>query len=290
MEINNLEKTLNNKRLFTNITFNVNPGEIIGIIGRNGIGKTTLFRTIMGLFTPDSGSVIINGKSLASHPELKAQLFLLPDELKAWDGYKIKTIKQFYAKNYPQFSHDKFDSLLKTFNLPANVKLGTYSKGMSALFGIIIALSVGSQYLMLDEPMEGLDIIVQKKIMSALMTEVSDRQLGIIISSHRLEELAPIADYVHLIKNQTIEKTYHLESLRSDTTKVQIAFKDGIIPEFIREQGDILTKQGQVFTILFAHKTDALHKNLLECEPLFMDELPVTLTDLFNYHLKDEED
>lgn len=290
MQITNLQKKINDRLLFTDITFNVNPGEIVGVIGRNGIGKTTLFRTIMGLFSPDNGEVRINGQSLAQHPQLKAQLFLLPDELKAWDGFKIKTIKTFYAKNYPQFNHDKFDDLLQAFNLPANVKLGTYSKGMSALFGIIIALSVGSQYLMLDEPMEGLDIIVQKKIMSALMTEVSDRQLGIIISSHRLEELAPIADYVHLIKNQTIEKTYHLESLRSETTKVQIAFKDGIIPDFIREHGDILTKQGQVFTILFMTKTAGLHKQLLECEPLFMDELPVTLTDLFNYHLKDEED
>lgn len=244
----------------------------------------------MGLYTPDQGEVLIHGKSLAQHPELKEQLFLLPDEFKAWEGYKLKTIQKFYSKNYTHFNDEKFTDLMLAFNLPINAKLGTYSKGMSALFGIILSLSIGAQYLLLDEPMEGLDIIVQKKIMSALMAEVSDRQLGIVLSSHRLDDLAPIADYVHLIKNKKIEKTYHLESLRSEATKIQIAFKDGIIPDFVREQGDIINKQGQVFTILFMQKYTDLHKNLLEIEPLFMDQLPVTLTDLFNFHLKDEED
>ncbi|ANZ96316.1 MAG: ATP-binding cassette domain-containing protein [Brochothrix thermosphacta] len=290
MQINHLSKQLNNRELFSDMTFNVNPGEIIGIVGRNGIGKTSLFRTIMGLYTPDQGEVLIHGKSLAQHPELKEQLFLLPDEFKAWEGYKLKTIQKFYSKNYTHFNDEKFTDLMLAFNLPINAKLGTYSKGMSALFGIILSLSIGAQYLLLDEPMEGLDIIVQKKIMSALMAEVSDRQLGIVLSSHRLDDLAPIADYVHLIKNKKIEKTYHLESLRSEATKIQIAFKDGIIPDFVREQGDIINKQGQVFTILFMQKYTDLHKNLLEIEPLFMDQLPVTLTDLFNFHLKDEED
>ncbi|HCZ39094.1 MAG TPA: ABC transporter ATP-binding protein, partial [Brochothrix thermosphacta] len=229
MQINHLSKQLNNRELFSDITFNVNPGEIIGIVGRNGIGKTSLFRTIMGLYTPDQGEVLIHGKSLAQHPELKEQLFLLPDEFKAWEGYKLKTIQKFYSKNYTHFNDEKFTDLMLAFNLPINAKLGTYSKGMSALFGIILSLSIGAQYLLLDEPMEGLDIIVQKKIMSALMAEVSDRQLGIVLSSHRLDDLAPIADYVHLIKNKKIEKTYHLESLRSEATKIQIAFKDGII-------------------------------------------------------------
>lgn len=290
MQINHLSKQLNNRELFSDLTFNVNPGEIVGIVGRNGIGKTSLFRTIMGLYTPDQGEVLIHGKSLTQHPELKEQLFLLPDEFKAWEGYKLKTIQKFYSKNYTHFNDEKFTDLMLAFNLPINAKLGTYSKGMSALFGIILSLSIGAQYLLLDEPMEGLDIIVQKKIMSALMAEVSDRQLGIVLSSHRLDDLAPIADYVHLIKNKKIEKTYHLESLRSEATKIQIAFKDGIIPDFVREQGDIINKQGQVFTILFMQKYTDLHKNLLEIEPLFMDQLPVTLTDLFNFHLKDEED
>ena len=290
MQINHLSKQLNNREIFSDMTFNVNPGEIIGIVGRNGIGKTSLFRTIMGLYTPDQGEVLIHGKSLAQHPELKEHLFLLPDEFKTWEGYKLKTIQKFYSKNYTHFNDEKFTDLMLAFNLPINAKLGTYSKGMSALFGIILSLSIGAQYLLLDEPMEGLDIIVQKKIMSALMSEVSDRQLGVVLSSHRLDDLAPIADYVHLIKNKKIEKTYHLESLRSEATKIQIAFKDGIIPDFVREQGDIINKQGQVFTILFMQKYIDLHKNLLEIEPLFMDQLPVTLTDLFNFHLKDEED
>lgn len=240
------------------ITFEVKPGEIIGIVGRNGVGKTTLFRTIMGFYIPDAGDVYLD-EPLSKNPQLKQKLFMLQDNLNCWDGYKIPTIKKFYQKTYPLFDGDKFDNLMKQVNLAKDVKFQNYSKGMKGLFGLVLALSIGAEFILLDEPMEGLDIIAQKKIMGILLEEVEKRKLGIIISSHRLADLDPIADYIHILQDNHIEESYHLESLREQAVKIQIAFENKKIPHFLLENGKVINKYGRVYTILFRDMNTELY-------------------------------
>ncbi|EFI84111.1 ATP-binding cassette domain-containing protein [Listeria grayi] len=290
MEIKNISKTINGKLLLDNISLTINPGEIVGLVGRNGVGKTTLFRTVMGYYTPDSGTVEIDNQPLLANPRLKAKIFMLQDQLHAWDGYKVKTIKKFYQKTYPNFNGAKFDVLLRQVKLNPQHKLGTYSKGMSGLFGLILALSIGAEYLLLDEPMEGLDIIAQKKIMQILLEEVDKNQLGIIISSHRLQELEPIADYIHILKDNSIAKTYHLETMREQAVKLQIAFKEKKLPALLLEHGTVIQQFGRVYTLLIPELTPELRTQFQALDPIFMDELAVTLEDLFLYHLGDEEE
>lgn len=171
MKVDSLSKKIDGKLLLDKITFEVKPGEIIGIVGRNGVGKTTLFRTIMGFYIPDAGDVYLD-EPLSKNHQLKQKLFMLQDNLNCWDGYKIPTIKKFYQKTYPLFDGDKFDNLMKQVNLAKDVKFQNYSKGMKGLFGLVLALSIGAEFILLDEPMEGLDIIAQKKIMGILLEEV----------------------------------------------------------------------------------------------------------------------
>ncbi|MBC1982015.1 ATP-binding cassette domain-containing protein [Listeria welshimeri] len=285
MKVDSLSKTIDGKLLLDKITFEVKPGEIIGIVGRNGVGKTTLFRTMMGFYIPDEGEVYID-KPLSKNPELKQKIFMLQDNLNCWDGYKIPTIKKFYQKTYPLFEADKFDDLMNKVDLPTNEKLLKYSKGMKGLFGLILALSVGADYILLDEPMEGLDIISQKSITGILLREVEQRKLGIIISSHRLKDLEPIADYIHILQDNHIEETYHLESLREQAVKIQIAFENKKIPAILLENGKVINKYGRVYTILFRDMNPTLYAAIKQEKPIFMDELAVTLEDLFFYHLE----
>lgn len=171
-------------------------------------------------------------------------------------------------------------------DLPTNEKLLKYSKGMKGLFGLILALSVGADYILLDEPMEGLDIISQKSITGILLREVEQRKLGIIISSHRLKDLEPIADYIHILQDNHIEETYHLESLREQAVKIQIAFENKKIPAILLENGKVINKYGRVYTILFRNMNPTLYAAIKQEKPIFMDELAVTLEDLFIYHLE----
>ncbi|HAA8021078.1 TPA_asm: ABC transporter ATP-binding protein [Listeria monocytogenes] len=237
MKVDSLSKKIDGELLLDKITFEVKPGEIIGIVGRNGVGKTTLFRTIMGFYIPDEGDVYLD-EALSKNPQLKQKLFMLQDSLNCWDGYKIPTIKKFYQKTYPLFDGAKFDNLLNQVNLATDVKFQNYSKGMKGLFGLVLALSIG-------------------------------------------------ADYIHILQDNHIEESYHLESLREQAVKIQIAFENKKIPPFLLENGKVINKYGRVYTILFRDMNTELYAAIKKEKPIFMDELAVTLEDLFIYHLEE---
>ncbi|MBC1379578.1 ABC transporter ATP-binding protein [Listeria innocua] len=287
MRVDSLSKKIDGKLLLDKITFEVNPGEIVGIVGRNGIGKTTLFRTMMGFYIPDEGEVYLD-EPISKHPELKQKIFMLQDNLGCWDGYKIPTIKKFYQKTYPLFDGAKFDLLMNQVNLATDVKFQTYSKGMKALFGLVLSLCIGADFILLDEPMEGIDVIAQKKITGILLEEVERRKLGIVISSHRLNDLEPIADYIHILQGNRIEESYHLETLREQAVKIQIAFENKKLPTILLENGKVINKYGRVYTILFRDMNTELYAAIKREKPIFMDELAVTLEDLFVYHLEEQ--
>ncbi|HHQ0973670.1 TPA: ATP-binding cassette domain-containing protein, partial [Listeria innocua] len=282
MRVDSLSKKIDGKLLLDKITFEVNPGEIVGIVGRNGIGKTTLFRTMMGFYIPDEGDVYLD-EPISKNPELKQKIFMLQDNLGCWDGYKIPTIKKFYQKTYPLFDGAKFDLLMNQVNLATDVKFQTYSKGMKALFGLVLSLCIGADFILLDEPMEGIDVIAQKKITGILLEEVERRKLGIVISSHRLNDLEPIADYIHILQGNRIEESYHLETLREQAVKIQIAFENKKLPTILLENGKVINKYGRVYTILFRDMNTELYAAIKREKPIFMDELAVTLEDLFVY-------
>ncbi|HBM3808841.1 TPA: ABC transporter ATP-binding protein [Listeria innocua] len=287
MRVDSLSKKIDEKLLLDKITFEVNPGEIVGIVGRNGIGKTTLFRTMMGFYIPDEGDVYLD-EPISKNPELKQKIFMLQDNLGCWDGYKIPTIKKFYQKTYPLFDGAKFDLLMNQVNLATDVKFQTYSKGMKALFGLVLSLCIGADFILLDEPMEGIDVIAQKKITGILLEEVERRKLGIVISSHRLNDLEPIADYIHILQGNRIEESYHLETLREQAVKIQIAFENKKLPTILLENGKVINKYGRVYTILFRDMNTELYAAIKREKPIFMDELAVTLEDLFVYHLEEQ--
>ncbi|EMX5414580.1 ABC transporter ATP-binding protein [Listeria innocua] len=287
MRVDSLSKKIDGKLLLDKITFEVNPGEIVGIVGRNGIGKTTLFRTMMGFYIPDEGDVYLD-EPISKNPELKQKIFMLQDNLGCWDGYKIPTIKKFYQKTYPLFDGAKFDLLMNQVNLATDVKFQTYSKGMKALFGLVLSLCIGADFILLDEPMEGIDVIAQKKITGILLEEVERRKLGIVISSHRLNDLEPIADYIHILQGNRIEESYHLETLREQAVKIQIAFENKKLPTILLDNGKVINKYGRVYTILFRDMNTELYAAIKREKPIFMDELAVTLEDLFVYHLEEQ--
>ncbi|ECJ9370834.1 ABC transporter ATP-binding protein [Listeria innocua] len=287
MRVDSLSKKIDGKLLLDKITFEVNPGEIVGIVGRNGIGKTTLFRTMMGFYIPDEGDVYLD-EPISKNPELKQKIFMLQDNLGCWDGYKIPIIKKFYQKTYPLFDGAKFDLLMNQVNLATDVKFQTYSKGMKALFGLVLSLCIGADFILLDEPMEGIDVIAQKKITGILLEEVERRKLGIVISSHRLNDLEPIADYIHILQGNRIEESYHLETLREQAVKIQIAFENKKLPTILLENGKVINKYGRVYTILFRDMNTELYAAIKREKPIFMDELAVTLEDLFVYHLEEQ--
>ncbi|MEG0732896.1 MAG: ABC transporter ATP-binding protein [Vagococcus sp.] len=290
MKVNHIEKSIDGKLILEDITFELNKGEILGIIGRNGVGKTTLFRTLMNHYTKDKGTIEIDGKDIETNRELYEHLFYLDIQNSPIAKMTPVAIGKYYQKIYSTFDSEKYDKLIATNNLPKNKNYHQFSKGMQGLFNIILAISSNASYLILDEPFDGLDVIVKKQVLKLLLNEISLSDKAVLVSSHNLTELETLLDRALILKDGTIVNEYHLEEAKASMKKIQMVFKDKKVPRIIKENAEILTVQGRVMIGLFKEITPEMQQEIDQLNPVLFDEIPITLEDLFSSNLTDEAD
>lgn len=290
MKVNNLQKTIDGQAILEEINFSLNPQEIVGLVGRNGSGKTTLFRTLAGHYLLDDGEVTIAGMDLAKAVEQKTQLFYIDELDNFLKYYSLKKINEFYRLAYPKFDQDRYLALLKENEFHQRMSYRRLSKGMQGLYQMILAISSEANYLLLDEPFDGLDVIVRKKVIALLLDHLATHEnCSIMIASHNLVELEGIIDRVLLLKGKSIVKDYSLEQMREHARKLQLVFRRKGVPAFVKEQAKLLSIQGRVVTVIFEEYTPELASQLKALEPVVMEELPLSLEDLFEANLRQEK-
>lgn len=290
MKVNNLQKTIDGQAILEEINFSLNPQEIVGLVGRNGSGKTTLFRTLAGHYLLDGGEVTIAGMDLAKAVEQKTQLFYIDELDNFLKYYSLKKINEFYRLAYPKFDQDRYLALLKENEFHQRMSYRRLSKGMQGLYQMILAISSEANYLLLDEPFDGLDVIVRKKVIALLLDHLATHEnCSIMIASHNLAELEGIIDRVLLLKGKSIVKDYSLEQMREHARKLQLVFRRKGVPAFVKEQAKLLSIQGRVVTVIFEEYTSELADQLKALEPVVMEELPLSLEDLFEANLRQEK-
>lgn len=288
MKVNNLNKSFEQKEVLQNINFELTIGEIVGLVGRNGSGKTTLFRTLSSHYLADTGEVWIQGENILEQPNHKTELFFIDEKENFFNPYSLKKIAAFYQLSYPNFDMDLFTQLIHAYQLPLNRNYQRLSKGMQKLFLLILAMSSKATYILLDEPFDGLDVLVKKQMIELLLDAVGNQPISILISSHQLNELEAIIDRVMLLSQHTITKDYQLENLRKNARKLQLVFKGKEIPELVKQHSKAINIQGRVIVALFENYNDELANRLKALEPLVMEELPIQLSDVFEANLKNE--
>lgn len=290
MKVNNLQKMIDGQVILEEINFSLNPQEIVGLVGRNGSGKTTLFRTLAGHYLLDGGEVTIAGMDLAKAVEQKTQLFYIDELDNFLKYYSLKKINEFYRLAYPKFDQDRYLALLKENEFHQRMTYRRLSKGMQGLYQMILAISSEANYLLLDEPFDGLDVIVRKKVIALLLDHLATHEnCSIMIASHNLVELEGIIDRVLLLKGKSIVKDYSLEQMREHARKLQLVFRRKGVPAFVKEQAKLLSIQGRVVTVIFEEYTPELADQLKALEPVVMEELPLSLEDLFEANLRQEK-
>ncbi|MEH7226271.1 ABC transporter ATP-binding protein [Bacillus sp. JJ1566] len=281
--VHNLSKTIEGEKVLNNISFSIGEGSIVGLVGRNGVGKTTLLRSLVGILDADQGEVVFQDKNIVIHPEVKGEMVFVPDSNSTFNGYSIKELVNLYEAIYVNFDKAYFYQLLQRFKLPEKRKIRTFSRGMKALLFIILAISTRAKLIILDEPTNGLDAIVKRKILQFLLEEVSESRISLLISSHHLDELEKIADTIIMLKDGEVESIVTMEDARLHYKKIQIVFKENGMPIEMDQLPNIevLSQIGRVYTLLIKGNIEETVSRLKEQQPVLLEELPFVLEDMF---------
>lgn len=288
IEIKKVCKTFDRYRAVDEVDLHIGRGSIFGLIGSNGAGKTTLIKLLAGVYLQDSGKVLVDGEPVYENVSLKEMIFYIPDQPYFLSQYTTNQMAKFYKSLYPTWSDERYQTLVGSFELNPNKKIQTFSKGWQRQIAFILALSAKPEILILDEPLDGLDPVVRKKVKNLLIQDVADREMTILISSHNLKEIEDLCDHIGIIHKGKLLIEKELDELKSDVHKVQIAYKNGM-PEHLLESLNVLhyEKRGSVFLLILKGKVEAIEEQIRATNPVLLDLLPLTLEEIFIYEMGD---
>jgi ABC-2 type transport system ATP-binding protein len=204
IEVKNLKKKLHNFSL-DRLNFSLNEGCITGFIGVNGSGKTTTIKTLLGLYPKDEGAISFFGRDIERNEyAIKNRLGVVLDEGYFYEEMTLREMKSIIAPAYSNWDESKFSNYLRQFDLNANQKISTLSKGMRMKFSIAIALSHHADLLIMDEPTSGLDPLIRDELMEILLDFVKDEGKSVFFSTHITSDLDKVADMLLLINKGKI--------------------------------------------------------------------------------------
>ena len=212
LECKNLCKSYDEKQVLKDVNLKIPKGKIIGLLGKNGMGKTTLIKLINDLLTPTSGEVLINGKKPGV--ESKKIISYLPEKTYIDREMKVKDAIKYFEEFYDNFDSEKAKKLLKDLDLDVNSKIGKMSKGMQEKLQLILVMSRNAELYILDEPLGGVDPATRDYILDTILSNFSEGA-SVIISTHLIADIERILDEVIFMDKGEIKVTSSADELRN---------------------------------------------------------------------------
>lgn len=289
IEIRELVKTFDGFAALNGASLTVPQGAIYGLVGPNGAGKSTLLRHLTGVYRQDSGTVSVDGADVWENVAVKQRIASIPDDWHYFMQSSIRDMMKFYRGFYPQFNMERYEKLRGVFSLDEKQLIRRLSKGMQKQAAFWIAMCCMPDYLILDEPVDGLDPVMRRQVWSLIMQDVAERGTTVLVSSHNLRELEDVCDHVGIMKGGRMLLEKGLDELQDELVKVQLAFADGgALPDGL----DILhsSSMGRLQQLVLRGNADEIRERLAAANPLFVDTVPLTLEEIFIYELGGADD
>lgn len=287
IEVKNVSKKFDHIRVLEDVHMSIQKGSIYGLIGSNGAGKTTLIKLLAGIYQQDQGDIAIDDEPIFENAILKEKIFYIPDHPYFLPHYTTKQMANFYKSIYPSWSEERFRQLVGAFELDVSKNIQTFSKGWQRQAAFVLAFSAMPEILLLDEPLDGLDPVVRKKVKNLLIRDVAEREMTILISSHNLREVEDLCDHIGIIHKGSIVMEKELDELKANIQKVQVAY-NGRPPKHLFADANLLhsEKRGSIYLYIVRGDEDAVAKKIRTTNPLIFDLLPLTLEEIFIYEME----
>lgn len=286
IQVHELRKQFDHFKALDGVNMHVGRGEIYGLVGPNGAGKSTLLRHLTGVYRPDGGEVVIDGENVYENKKIKEKIAYIPDELFYFMQADTMEMKRFYEGIYPEFDSKLFYRMQEFFpTLDVKRNIRRLSKGMQKQVAFWLAICCKPELMILDEPVDGLDPVMRRQVWSILMSEVAERKMTVLVSSHNLRELEDTCDHVGIMHHGKIMIERSLSDLQGNISKIQVACESGV-PK-LPDSFEVLhmANTGRVYTLIVKGDPKEAERALVADRPTLVDVLPLTLEEIFIYEM-----
>jgi ABC-2 type transport system ATP-binding protein len=286
IEVSDLTRRFGQRTALASVSLSVPRGAVYGLVGTNGAGKTTLIRHVLGLLRAQSGSVRVFGLDPVADPVgVLSRIGYLSEENDLPGWMRVEELIRYGRAFYPRWDDAYADELRQTFGLEPRTKVGALSKGQKARLGLLIALAYRPELLVLDEPSSGLDPIVRRDILGAILRTIADEGRTVLFSSHLLDEVEQVADHVTIISSGAIALSAPLNAVRESHRCLTVRFAESrprppAVAGVLRWDGD-----GREWSALCRDNTGELQAAVAGWDASIVAERVPTLDEIFVAHV-----
>ena len=280
LHVQNVTKCFGEFKALDDLSMTVPKGTVYGLVGPNGAGKSTIIRLLTGVYTPDGGSLTMDGQPIYENTSVKARIGYIPDDIFYFPSATLEDMRKFYRGVYPKFDDALFDRLYGVFNLPPKSPIRRFSKGMQKQAAFHLAICCRPDVLILDEPVDGLDPVMRRQVWSLILSDVAEHGTTVLISSHNLRELEDICDHVGIMDHGRMLLEKSLVDMQGSTVKLQIVGEKPAGLDILHE-----SKSGRLSTYIVRGSAEEVTAAAEKENPAYFDVLPLSLEEIFIYEL-----
>ena len=279
LEMKNVTKAFGAFKALDDLSLHVPKGCVYGLVGPNGAGKTTAIRHLTGIYRPDSGTVTVDGQEMTGDPNLKERIGYISDDVFYFPAATMEDMHRFYRDMYSRFDEALYEKLKEIFPLPAG-PIRRFSKGMQKQAAFHLTLCIRPDVMILDEPVDGLDPVMRRQVMSLVLSDVAERGTTVLISSHNLRELEDVCDHVGIMNHGRMLLEKSLADMQGGTVKLQIV---GEAPQGCQVLHE--SRSGRLNTFILRGSYQQVQEKCQRMNPPYFDVLPLSLEEIFIYEL-----
>jgi ABC-2 type transport system ATP-binding protein len=234
--------------------------------------------------------VLVEGEPVYENPGKKALIAAIPDDWYHFPSATIADMMRFYRGFYPAFDMARYEKFKEVFALPEKSPIRRMSKGMQKQAAFWLTMCCRPRYLILDEPVDGLDPVMRRQVWSLMMSDVSEHGTTVLVSSHNLRELEDVCDHVGIMNKGRVLLERSLSDLQDNIVKLQAVWRTGEVPVLPGQLQVLHTSHvGRVYTYIVRGRAEDVTGRLEQFKPLMLEALPLSLEEIFIYELGGEQ-
>ena len=282
VDVNDLSRSFGARRALDAVSFQATAGQIYGLVGANGAGKTTLIKHLLGLLRASTGFVRVFGRDPVRDPVgVLGRVGYLSEEREMPEWMRIDELMAYTQAFHPTWDASYARELLETFGLDPAKKIKELSKGMRAQAGLVAAVAHRPELLILDEPSSGLDAVVRRDILDAIVRTVADDGRTVIFSSHLLEEVELMSDHVTMLHGGRVTLSGALDEVRHGYQRSRVRFAEHFDQPPVLDAALAMEGGGRTWSVVHSGSLEQFHHSVLALGGEVVDSRDATLEEIF---------